>query len=300
VEFLLDLKYNRGFFHNIHLVAGNHELSPLIQMDPYQGGFFNEVINYRSSYASPGRRDFGLEQEVGRWFNDTFDIELPADLAPYRVALWREFNDLFGVCPKTIITENGLVLCHAGLTDSGPFQYLSKPEEWKKPSFAEGVRWLSNTGYGPNAFTPEEEEAFSVLRRVLVEDVTWSDWQPEVSTTQPNITRQHDEAGNPIPLGRYFGPEALSEYLEILGAKLMIRGHQKNPLIGARRPCDGVWHSHDKIMTINSSAPSSSWFEEDDGVLQEEIRPANCYLEVELNGTIRGVESVKVHTLRAR
>jgi|GEM_PF-4770102 len=297
VEFLLDLKFNRGFLPNIHLLAGNHELSPLIQIDDNQGGFFKEVVQYRSSYAMPGRRDRELEHEVKEWFYETFSCELPEDIAPGRVALWREFNELFRVCPKTIITENGLVLCHGGLTDTGPFEFLRDPEKWNKPSFEHGIQWLSNTGFAPGSLSEEESTAFSLLRGILVEDITWSDWRPDVTTTQPNLSRQIDEAGNPVPLGCYFGPEALSHYLETFGAKVMIRGHQKGAPDGARKPRDGVWHSHDMIVTINSSAPSSSWQEEGKGNFREVIQPAHSYLEIDLTRAVRGVTDVEIHSL---
>ncbi len=297
LEFLLNLKFEYGFRDNIHILAGNHELSPEIQLLPHHGGFFREVVDYRSSYSIPGEIPPELQEEAVAWFETLFLSKLPSTAAPYRVALWREFNNLFSYSPKTVVTANGLVLCHGGPSDSGAFSFLREPNEWPRPTFEEAITWLTNIPFDIERYTEEEREHLAGMHHATVEDITWSDWRGHVIETEPNMSRRISADGELLPLGIYYGPAALERYLSVLGARVMIRGHQKMPPDGATNHSPNVWSVGDSLLTINSNVPSSAWVKRDNGACGGIIENKRSYLEVDLGKPIRGIEDIKIHEL---
>lgn len=60
--------------------------------------------------------------------------KVPTTAAPYRLALWREFNRLFSYSPKMIVAANGLVSCHGGPTNSGGIQFSHRTERVATPN----------------------------------------------------------------------------------------------------------------------------------------------------------------------
>jgi hypothetical protein len=187
-------------------------------------------------------------------------------------------------------------LCHGGLTDAGPFRYVHDPAEFIKPSFEMAVEWLTSMPFRTDELTSEEREIYDDLHRLSVEDITWSDWGPNMPSTEPNMTRARDKDGNPTPLGLYFGSDALGRYLDILGAQVMIRGHQKW-IPGADKLSNGVWCAGDSLLTINSSTPVSKFVKDKHGSFREVAVWAPNYLEIDLSAPVRSARDITVHMI---
>lgn len=288
-EFLLDLKFKRGFYDTVHILAGNHELTPdAIQACPEQGGFFSEVIQHRRSYSDLGDIDSELAQSAIAWHQALFPGETSEDVPQLRIALWRLYNHLFSQFPKVVLTGNGAVLCHAGPTDQGPFEYIREPASFSPPTFAQAVAWLAGPKFMAEDHTEEQLAKLVEQHKLSVFDQTWSDYSSECQTTRilPNHYRKQ---------GLLFGLEALQSYLDILGKQVMIRGHQvPNP----RRPLgpetsalsQHAWTAGDRLITINSVRTNGNFIETDSGF---EEQHSFQYLEVPLDRPIRSVDDIR-------
>ncbi len=284
LEFLLDLKFRRGFYETVHVLAGNHELYPDLQTDPNQGGFFDEVVHERASYANLGDLNTDLAKFVLDWHREEFPGEEFEPQHQLRVALWRLYNSLFDRLPKVALTGNGAVLCHAGLTDTGPFKCIRAPAAPQPPSFVEAVTWLAHSqliGLLPSQ--PGEE--FEREQIKLQNHVTWSDYTQEHPGIQPNPSR----CGS-----LFFGPDALQSFLDILGRQVLIRGHQKTLPSGARRLTPHVWTAGKNLITINSVLDDGRFVETDSGLVQTFSR--QC-LEVPLCSQLTSVDEITVKKL---
>lgn len=246
VDFLMHLKWDRGFTDNIHYVAGNHELSPNAQLDPNFGGFAREVIHKRASFQTPIDSSSDVAQLALKWLHDYFpdDVRGTSDTGyKLRVALWRLYNQFFGACPKHILTGNGILLCHAGITDKGPFAWVADPANHPKPSFEQAVRWLANAEVEGTNMAVDKRAQIADLRLASTADAVWSDFNPTISGTAPNTVRKD---------GLFFGAEALERYLEIFHVKEMLRGHQKMPPQGSTIFTPNLWRASNNLYTLNS------------------------------------------------
>jgi hypothetical protein len=297
LEFLLDLKFNRGFGDNIQLLTGNHERCADVQLNSRCGGFFKEVVEHRSSYSVPGAVPPNLQSAAVEWFESTFIEEFSPAATPHRLALWIEFNRLFSYSPKTIVTESGLVLCHGGPTNVGAFGFLRNPDEWPRPTFEQGIRWLTNIPFDTEQLTEEEREALEILHEATIDDITWSDWKANAQNTEPNLSRRFDKDKQPLPLGLYYNSNALEQYLSVLGARVMIRGHQKHPPAQAAVHNSNVWFAGSSLLTINSTVASNCWVDSDTGGVDEVLVTNRSYVEVDLGKPIRGIQDIIVHEL---
>jgi hypothetical protein len=288
-EFLLDLKCKRGFYDTIHILAGNHELTPdSIQACPEQGGFFSEVIQHRRSYSDLGDLKSELAQNAIAWHQAVFPGETSENIPQLRIALWRLYNHLFSQFPKVVLTGNGAVLCHAGPTDQGPFEYIREPATFSPPTFAHAVAWLAGPKFTAEDLNEEQMAKLVEHHKMGVLDQTWSDYSSVCQTTRilPNHYRKQ---------GLLFGLEALQSYLDILGKQVMIRGHQvptpRRPLgPEARVLSPNTWTAGDRLITINSVRTNGKFVETDSGF---EEQNSFQYLEVPLDRPIRSVDDIR-------
>jgi hypothetical protein len=275
-DLLLDLKFRRGFRDTIHILAGNHELSPAIQQFGEHGGFFDEVVRRRRSYANLGDLGSPLATMILDWHASKFEEEQVDSAPPLRVALWRLYNEVFTQLPKVVLTGNGAVLCHAGLTDKGPFGYVRDPAACPSPpSFAEAIRWLAGL-----EFVQEDIENLEELQNLSVYDYTWSDLTDDRIRTAPNTCRR---------CGLLIGPDALQSMLDVVGGQVMIRGHQKTPPDGAELFSAHVWTLGERAITINSVLPDGPFINTECGLAQDFSRQ---YLEAPLDQQLRSADDI--------
>lgn len=282
-EFLLDLKFKRGFHDSVHILAGNHELSPHIQMSPLQGGFFTEVAEKRFSYDDLGDLESDLAQKALRWHAEFCAEDDFQGFPQLRVALWRLYNELFTRLPKIALTGNGAILCHAGGTAKGPFDYIRDPKEWSTPpSFAEAATWLAGPQFMGSSQENEDVAALEEEHSASQLEYTWSDCSLEHSGVALNRRRGS---------GLLFGPDALQRFLDLLGRRVLIRGHQKVPPAGAQRLSPHAWTLGDRVITINSVLSEGKFRETENGFTQDFSR--QC-LMVPLNRQLRSVADLKL------
>lgn len=268
LEALYDLQINFGLQNNIYILSGNHELEPdVIQRDPNQGGFFHEVCFHRDSYQNP--LDYWAElseaskeriQFVCNWTKTYYPEYYGCE--ELLVALWRLHNEVFRAAPKSIVTENGLFIAHAGITDKGPFASIASGEQTEQLAREAYLRWLS---------LASEDGA-------TLQDLVWSDYTPYCDhiTTNARGGIVNGEA-TPGP-GLAFGRESLKHFLSLVGEKTcMIRGHQVGVPEGCTSIGESVWTNGVNLVTLNS---------------------ARCgeYLEVPLGVDIVEPEQITVHT----
>jgi hypothetical protein len=271
LDFLINLQRN-GF--RIIMGAGNHELSATVQQDKEDGGFFDEVTKYHLSYKNRGAPENSLASVALDWHRQHFPDDLTYGEDALRLTIWRMYNEMFHTLPKHVVTENGLLLCHGGITNKGPFSFVDDATV-ARPSFRQAIEYFANRSL-PGDGTPAQTE---YLHGTTTEDITWSDFSTDTSRTQPNFKRSR----NPNhPIGLEFGAVALKAYLEVFGARMMIRGHQGSPPPGVKVHNANCW-STDQLMTINS-------FVRVKGSHQTHNR---SYLEVPLDRDITGVSDIR-------
>ena len=268
LEALYDLQINFGLHNNIYILSGNHELGPdVIQRSPNQGGFFHEVCFHRESYQNAGEHWAELSeaskeriQFVCHWTKTFYPESYGCE--EFLVALWRLHNEVFRAAPKSIVTENGLFIAHAGITDKGPFASIASGEQTKQLAREEYLRWLS---------LASEDTA-------TLQDLVWSDYTPDCDYITTNA-RGGIINGEAIPgPGLAFGIESLKHFLSLVGDKTcMIRGHQVGVPEGCASMGESVWTNDLNLVTLNT---------------------ARCgeYLEVPLGVDIVDPEQITVHT----
>jgi hypothetical protein len=263
IEFLYDLKLNYGCWDNIHLIAGNHEIySDEIKRTNGLGEFFREVLIERSSYGDLGNTASETASFILDWHkryhpNDRFEGD------QLRIALARLFYWSFRELPRIALVGD-VCFVHGGITDKGPFSWVNQASVFgRPPPFKEAIEWLMESRYD----------------QATTEDLTWSDFRPDVERTRPNEDRCFDEQGFPVEgPGLLFGPRSLQAFLEVLGSRFMIRGHNANAPTGVDYHNGCVWAHGDNFMTINSARYRQ-------------------YLEVDLSRTSNGLGSAKVLTI---
>lgn len=271
-EALYDLQINFGLHNNIYILSGNHEMEPDgIQRDPHQGGFFHEVCLHRESYQNP--QDYWEElseaskerlQFVCNWTKAYYPEHYGCE--ELLVALWRLHNEVFKASPKSIVTENGLFIAHAGITDKGPFASIASDEQSEQSLPEECLRWLS----------------LASADIATLQDLVWSDYNPHCDYITTNA-RGGMVNGEVIPgPGVAFGFQSLKRFLTIVGDKTcMIRGHQVGVPEGCTSIGESVWTNGVNLVTLNS---------------------ARCgeYLEVPLGVSIVDPQQIIVHTAHSQ
>jgi hypothetical protein len=280
LEFLLELKFQSGFEDHIHLLSGTHELSETLQKHPHQGGFFKEVDSLRSSYNNAG--DLSSETYKRMCELDPALKDLDPQISPslaLRRCLWRRFNALFQVLPTTIVTANGLVLTHAGPTQTGCFECVANPS-LPRPSFKEAIQWLAGFPAPGESFSAQHQKDLAHS----IEQQTWSDFNADIDLTAANEKRK---------CGLYFGLQALGTYLECLHTNVMIRGHQN---CGETISNNSVWTAGDKLLTCRTS-PSFCTYKLDESSETVELQVKGAYAEISLWKDISTVGDVTIHCL---
>jgi hypothetical protein len=267
LEAMYDLQVHWGLSHNIYLLAGNHELDPDgIQRSAAQGGFFQEVCYHRESYQNKEAKQSVLGEGskemidfMCEWVRSYYPDNYGCD--ELLVALWRVYNQVFLNSPKSIVTDNGLFISHAGITDKGPFDVIREGDCTTQPSIPECLRWLSLATYDPRT----------------LEDVVWSDYTTDSAYTTLNKRGGLVDGKPTAGPGLAFGCESLKRFLGLLGDKTcMIRGHQVAVPEGCYSMSDSVWTNGTNLVTFNSARYGE-------------------YLEVPMGMNILSPEQITIH-----
>ncbi len=153
-----------------------------------------------------------LQQEI---FEHDYGVDGDPQL---KRVLWDQYQDIFALMPKSACFNGGLFLAHAGPLSPENIEDFKNLDDLAPLT---GLAYLSD---------PETGKPVGDWRDKAAENLRWSDLDPRIAGTAPS-RRGHEVNGvrQPGRCGMTFGTDLLKKFLESIGAKFMIRGHQRPP-----------------------------------------------------------------------
>ena len=302
MELLYELQGEPGVSSQIIALAGTHELDPSQhrarnlkgdqqkeirfrdEIDENRSSYqqaldvkdedFINAVHWYATYCANERLEDRLREaaDSGNW-GDGVD-----PIVTMRSAVYRLYLGCFQLAPKCIRTESGIFMPHAGPTNKGVFSYLN--------------------GLDPTICRPTVDECLAELamassNKELLDDLTWSCVNGSIDRFGPNMRGPVvDNRPTKNDQGVHFGVEGLKEFLNLIEARIMIRGHEHY--------CGKYFSGGDKAKLRGSSDHYSGIFSFGPSLTVHSNQGNSLsYLEIDLSRREGDKKMIKMHSVSA-